>query len=408
MKEKTKKNTVIGIASILIGLAIFLSSAEAVFNTSENLSRAAKSFVTTSYKTPNTATRDCGDNDSSPDPMYWFCLEPMKLVSPTSMKNINMAWELGISFPENADAVSPELAAEFWTTYADKCSEFGRISQSVFELRKPEAIYCEWVFYHIAKNEMINDPSVVYGHAKMTPSGSFYSLGDMLKTHYYLLCIGIIIIMFGAGFLRQSPRLLAVLIGEDGRFSLARLQMSCWSIILFASVTLYACLNAGIISLFPSQIGRLDVFPIIPLELILLMGISISTPALAFFIKHVQSSGTKTLGIQPVKYDNPSRKRKPEWSDFFTIQAGDNEGELDFSALQNFFITLLLASYYLMIVTSVLNGFDFNAVISSWTDETRKALLPGLPQVGNSFTALALVSHSAYLITMGAQSDTKS
>ena len=135
------------------------------------------------------------------------------------------------------------------------------------------------------------------------------------------------------------------------------------------------------------------------------MGISVSTPILAHFIRNVQNDGSKKLGIRPAKLDIRKGVGEPKITDFFTAQTQDNSDEFDFSAFQNLLFTLLLSGFYMMMITSVLNGFEFDHVISAWVEDVDKSLLPGLPKLGASFTALVLVSHSAYLIAMGAQGE---
>ena len=382
-----------GIFIIACGLLLFFGTSEAVFNIGENLSRSTKNFTDPTYFS---APKNIGEDDEK----EWFGKSPMKEVSLEHKKEIIDVWNLSLADPSNNE--------EFWYKYALKCAEYSQVEETVYHLKKPQGTFCERLYFYHVQSQFDSDKPIldVFGKA-LNFEKPFYGLGWRLKKMYFWLCIASVIVMIGAGLNTKYQRYFSILVNREGRYSLPLLQMTIWSIILFSSVALYGCLNTGIISSFPSQIWKISVFPIIPVELVLLMGISVSTPILAHFIRSVQNDGSKKFGIKPAKLDIRKGVGEPKITDFFTAQTQDNSDDFDFSAFQNLLFTFLLSGFYMMMITSVLNGFEFNHVISAWVKEIEKSLLPGLPKLGASFTALVLVSHSAYLVAMGTQGESE-
>ncbi len=213
-----------------------------------------------------------------------------------------------------------------------------------------------------------------------------------------LLCITGIIACIG-WVVTGSPTGIAIN-GLD-QYSLSRLQMAAWTIIILAGLLTYARLN--IFSYFGAPIG--DPLQInIPPELLEAMGIAaFTTSAVPAILALKESQNAPSTGATTAAKDrfaqttgtptrevtmkgllmNRTNRNKAAWIDMVTGDEAANAGLIDVSKVQQLLITLLLLCIYI------------GAIIAALSRATGP--LTTLPKISQTFIGLLALSHAGYL-----------
>jgi hypothetical protein len=161
------------------------------------------------------------------------------------------------------------------------------------------------------------------------------------------------------------------------RMSLSRLQALAWTFLVIA-----AYLNAFIVNIAGTFSNPLNVA--IPGELLIAMGISVGSLALAKVVLVGKDSKSVAEGTGPVVYKSPS----PRWSDLFRGDTNQTAGSLDLGKIQMFYITIALVLGYGIVVAA-----KFAHV---------KQGISSLPELDQAFVVLLAISHAGYLTLKGA------
>jgi hypothetical protein len=199
--------------------------------------------------------------------------------------------------------------------------------------------------------------------------------------------------------LGTKGRVTGIWIDERNRVSLARAQVTLWTIVAlggFAAVALYNVGLAGPVA-----------FPKIPGTIAAALGIAFASPMISTLILNSKTFGSPDsasaqanslrINISDQGADKPNdpletRMAPSEASlaDVFVGEHLSDAGNVDLSRLQNVVLTVTLVLGYLAILVGQLG---------SVTPDTLLTGIDALPDPGGAFTSVLLVSHATYLGT---------
>ncbi|MDT7786115.1 MAG: hypothetical protein QOF58_4534 [Pseudonocardiales bacterium] len=166
-----------------------------------------------------------------------------------------------------------------------------------------------------------------------------------------------------------------VLRDARGRYSLSRLQVMLWTVVL---LSLIAGMAFGRFAA-----GQVDVAGFqIPDQVLWLLGISVASGVVAAAVKVVKSTNRpETVAAYPL-----GKEGGKLW-EMLTAEEGASAGRsIDLTKFQNFVITVLLVALYVAQAASALKAVDNPAGIA------------GLPAFSDAFLVLLGVSHAGYLL----------
>jgi hypothetical protein len=178
---------------------------------------------------------------------------------------------------------------------------------------------------------------------------------------------------------------------KKGRFSLSRLQMISWTVLILA-----AYLNAFIVNIAAGRANPIEVA--IPGQLLAAMGISIGglvgTQLILGYKQDkngvIQSTDANTVLLDK---DTPNaalvKASKTDVSDFFKGDTAQTSGSLDLGKIQLFFVTLVLVLGYAIALA------DLFAHLKTGSGGG----VGSLPKIDQAFVGLLALSHGGYLTT---------
>lgn len=178
---------------------------------------------------------------------------------------------------------------------------------------------------------------------------------------------------------RAQKLVLGILVDDRNRFSLTRFQVVGWTLLLFSMFAAVAAKRAS-----NDTTTSLDF--VIPGELLLVLGISLSSTVIATAIKAVKDSrdaGTIKRGLAPAARTSDS---DPELKPFFFQVFLQEDGAMadkvvDVAKFQNFCLTVALWVGYVAVGGAFL----------------RQGELKSLPGFTDQFVTLLAISHGTYL-----------
>ena len=216
-----------------------------------------------------------------------------------------------------------------------------------------------------------------------------------------LICAGVV---FGLGKAVTNQWTGIALSGRN-RYSLSRVQMACWTVVVVAALLTVAKLNLlDFFGAMPDGKAALEIG--IPGELLAALGIAAfstsATPAILALKAGQEASASETMdGLQRQAtasgssdlLDVTSRGKlvgnaSPQlarWLDIFTGDELANAGTVDLSKVQQALVTVLLLGTYSVLVIRALA----TAAAHGMAD---------LPPLSASFIQLLAVSHAGYLV----------
>lgn len=392
---------------LLIGLCLiaFLGLGYVDFNTAKNQSRAVSAFGKISQTWVSNqdglqieSARLGLKNAKSENKTFTIPLKP----SP----NFKQAWNL--QYPQNKAPLqvapnpgSTEAATHlswdtFWLFYANHCaSSFKNTPKPVTGSPKSDIwasrtdIYCYDIYSQL-------NGAFAYQKKMSVPT--------LLTIVFFGKVLLILAITSFAGLWHRHGYRAAIINAQD-RISLEKLQMVFWTAIILGTVSTYSFYNVGLLAANNSQIANTDLFTAIPGALIALMGISIAVPGVAAVLyagkdedvedKDKALSALHNNNLPPAKLD----KSGPSYSQLVSKLTEDGRDEVDFSALQNLLITMLLMSFYITLIITIIKGVQPASLLLA--NQHGMPLFSQLPDIGATFTALLGISHVAYLTVRG-------
>jgi hypothetical protein len=202
-----------------------------------------------------------------------------------------------------------------------------------------------------------------------------------------------------------------VWISPQNRISLARMQVSLWTIVILGAYATVALFNSGMLAELiqaAQQNGNqqplletLVTFPTMSAATLAALGIAFASPddsqakddsCVGRFIDRVKGDGSN-LDVR----DQP---QKASLADLFLGETKDSKNLVDVSRLQNVLITLILVSGYATLLFDMVRDIAPETVVGALNSS--KSLFPALPNPGAVFTSLLAASHGTYLASKAA------
>lgn len=197
-----------------------------------------------------------------------------------------------------------------------------------------------------------------------------------MATTFWAWLVSALVIVLLAVVVPGSLGAQNVLRDARGRYSLSRLQMMMWTVVLLSLVSGMA------FGRFAA--GQVDVAGFtIPGQVLTLLSIAIGSAVVAAAIKVVKS----TTRPDSVAAYPRGREGGPLW-EMLTVEEGASAGKsIDLAKFQNFLITILLLLAYVAQAVAALRAVDNPAGIG------------GLPAFSDTLLVLLAVSHAGYLLS---------
>ena len=273
-------------------------------------------------------------------------------------------------------------------------------------------------------SEMTNLPSP-FGSFFVAVSGwSAKVTGPTASISITLPMIGLMLaiaLLGGALGYGTKGRVFGIWTSPQNRMSLARMQVSLWTIVVLGGYTALALFNIG-------QLGELirdfnvqnpdgsaapQAFPTIPIMILAALGISVASPMISSLIKG--NSGATSVDLQdtaqardksgigrfidPKADGNLEVRSSPAQAslvDFFTGETEKDKDMIDVARLQNVVVTVMLVCGYATMLFDFARDIPPDVVVRAL--EAKSAVFPSLPDPGGTFTTLLTASHATYLV----------
>jgi hypothetical protein len=214
----------------------------------------------------------------------------------------------------------------------------------------------------------------------------------------FLMTLGIAGLAIALG-LGTKGRVTGIWIDERNRVSLARAQVTLWTIVAlggFAAIALYNVGLAGPVA-----------FPQIPSAIAAALVIAFASPMISALILNSKSFGSPDASSAPAnslridvtgqaadKPNDPLETRpipsEASLADVFVGEHISDAGNVDLSRLQNVVLTVTLVLGYLAMLVGQLGSVTADTLLTGFS---------ALPDPGAAFTSVLLVSHATYLGT---------
>jgi hypothetical protein len=208
--------------------------------------------------------------------------------------------------------------------------------------------------------------------------------------------------------LGTKARIAGIWIDERNRVSLARAQVTLWTIVALGGFAAIALFNVGL--------GGPTAFPQIPASIAAALGIAFASPMISALILNTKDFGAagspsallKRVGAgMPGSNDFSSRNVRVEASvtdpletrdvpssaslaDVFVGEHVSDSDQVDISRLQNVALTVTLVLGYFAMLINQLQNIPAETLLSG---------VASLPDPGGAFTSVLLISHATYLGT---------
>ncbi|HEY8721331.1 hypothetical protein [Pengzhenrongella sp.] len=171
---------------------------------------------------------------------------------------------------------------------------------------------------------------------------------------------------------------LGLLIDERGRYSLTRIQLSLWTLVVISLIAGIFAARATVRGIDPLAFS-------IPSEVLGLLGISIGSTAIATGIK-VQKNRSRTAFVAA------SKRGEARVAQALLIEEGPQaDKSVDIAKMQNFLFTAFLVVAYVILAVHALAGAGPGTPITGPADVT------SLPGFNPTFLTLLGISHAGYL-----------
>ena len=241
-----------------------------------------------------------------------------------------------------------------------------------------------------------------------------------------MAAIAILGIALGLG---TTGNVFGVWISPQNRVSLARAQVSLWTLVVFGAYAAIALFNSGMLAELiqaaqqngnqPSLLETLVTFPTMPAAILTALGIAVASPMLSALIKgdvgsiatdladddHAKDNSGVGRFMDQVKGDGSNLEvrdgpAKASLADVFLGETKDSKNRVDVSRLQNVLITLILVCGYGTLLLDMARDIAPETIVGALNGS--KSLFPSLPSPGAVFTSLLAASHGTYLVSKAA------
>jgi hypothetical protein len=169
-----------------------------------------------------------------------------------------------------------------------------------------------------------------------------------------------------------------ILVDDRGRYSLTRLQVSLWTLVVLS-------LTAAVFTARATERGIDPMGFTIPAEVLGLLGISVGSAVIATGVKAYKNRA------RPL-FVSASMPGQATLAQMLMVEEGPQADQIaDVSKLQNFLITIFLAGAYVVLAVHTYAGSGPGEPITS------PAGIASLPTFSATFLTLLAISHAGYL-----------
>jgi hypothetical protein len=233
--------------------------------------------------------------------------------------------------------------------------------------------------------------------------------------------------------LRRNGRVFGIWISPQNRMSLARMQVTLWTMVVLGAYAALALFNAGMLAEHirnaliegsaATALATLTTFPQMPASILAALGISVGSTMLSAVIKG--DVGTKPDDVTVDLADDAQAKDKSgtgrfidrmkgdganlevrdtpsdaSLADVFLGETDDSKNLIDVSRLQNVLITLILVFGYGTLLVELVRDISPETIVNALN--AKQSLFASLPPAGGIFTTLLAASLGTYLIAKAA------
>lgn len=219
--------------------------------------------------------------------------------------------------------------------------------------------------------------------------------------------------------LGTKQRVAGVWIDNRNRVSLARAQVTMWTVVALAGYGVFALFNIGFAGIAgaaavaagasaaeAADIAKFGAFPVIPASVAAALGIAAVSPMLSALIlptkdadltvrgseADLRKRGAPFFGAESEGLDKRPSPRLASIADIFMGEEKVNADTVDVSRLQNVVITVTLVLGFFSILVAM-TTIDAAQLIGA-----KASIFKTLPELGATFTSLLFVSHATYLV----------
>lgn len=229
---------------------------------------------------------------------------------------------------------------------------------------------------------------------------------------YFATLIGVAALIVALGLGTRS-RAAGVWIDTRNRVSLARAQVTIWTVVVLGAhfvMTMFNVGFAGVLELLGDFVnGKYEAFPSFPAPVAAALGIAGGSTILSGLIlptkerrptldirgavADLQKRGSPFFGNQSSGLDKRASPVDASIADLFMGEEKADADTVDISRLQNVVMTISLALSYAAFVVAMISSVPVLALLSG-----HDAVFTALPDPGANFAWMLAVSHAAYLV----------
>jgi hypothetical protein len=231
---------------------------------------------------------------------------------------------------------------------------------------------------------------------------------------FLMALVGIAGLVIGLG-IGTKGRATGLWIDTRNRVSLARVQVTLWTVVALAGYMVLAMFNIGFSGILPSsaELASYQAFPLLPASIAAALGIATASPMLSALILSTKdtagqalqftitgssadaSSRTRGLPFFGTASSGLEKRSSPalaSMADIFMGEENVNADTVDIARLQNVVITMMLVGGFFSILTGMMSDISAVTLLGA-----KGPVFTSLPELGATFTSLLLVSHATYL-----------
>jgi flagellar motor switch/type III secretory pathway protein FliN len=300
---------------------------------------------------------------------------------------INKCLDVGATLPSATDNAAPtqqQMGEDALADEAASCELIARSAAGVVVVARPHSPLDGFVRSLLGLRNVADTRSVIVQFLAM------------------VLGIAGVAIALGLG---TKGRITGIWIDERNRVSLARAQVTLWTIVALGGFAVIALYNIGL--------GAPVTFPRIPTSIVAALGIAFASPMLSALILDRQafadpksplgfittvgqmSSKTKDFADREAQAEDSKLEARalPDDASLADVFLGEHvadSNQVDISRLQNVVLTVTLVFGYFAMLLGQLASIVPESLLSG---------LSALPDAGATFTSVLLASHATYLGT---------
>jgi hypothetical protein len=212
--------------------------------------------------------------------------------------------------------------------------------------------------------------------------------------------------------LGTKGRVAGIWIDTRNRVSLARAQVTLWTMVVLGGYLVLTMFNIGFAGILPSPeaLTTYHAFPSIPASVAAALGIATASTMLSALIlgtkdkgpevdvagdsQNAATRGAAFFGAQSSGLDKRPTPALASLADLFMGEENANADTVDVARLQNVLITITLVFAFFCLLLEWMSDIKMATMLSA-----HDAIFQSLPQLGATFTSLLAASHATYLVS---------